>query len=74
MEAARRLLWVIAALIHVPPLAGVTGGGALRRLYGTDVDDPSLRTMLRHRAVLFAPVVLALLAAAWTPRVGPRAR
>lgn len=62
---------LVAALIHLVPLAGVLGGETLARLYGLDVSEPNLSILMRHRAVLFGVlgVFLALAAfrRAWQP-------
>lgn len=51
----------LAALIHVMPLPGLLGSGALRTLYGIEVVDPGLLLLLRHRAVLFGLLGAGLL-------------
>ncbi len=71
MEPVVPVLLTLAALIHVPPLWGARGGLALQRLYGVDAEDANVRVMLRHRAVLFVPVVATLLRAAWDPAERP---
>lgn len=58
---------LIAAIIHLLPLAGVLGGTRLERLYGIPVDEPNLDILLRHRAVLFGLLGLLLLTAAFLP-------
>lgn len=64
---------LIAAIIHLLPLAGVLGGARLERLYGIPVDEPNLDILLRHRAVLFGLLGLLLLTAAFLPTLRPPA-
>jgi hypothetical protein len=59
---------LVAAAIHLLPLSGVAGGPALERLYGVAVDDPTVQLLLRHRAVLFGLLGVALASAAFVPR------
>ena len=42
-----------AAIIHLMPLIGLLGADQLNKLYGLDFSDPSLLTLMQHRAVLF---------------------
>lgn len=60
-------LYVVPAAIHLLPLYGLLGAGALTALYGLDFADPSLQVLMRHRAVLFGIVGGLLLAAAFRP-------
>jgi hypothetical protein len=60
-------LYAIPAAIHLLPLYGLLGAGALTALYGLDFADPSLQVLMRHRAVLFGIVGGLLLAAAFRP-------
>ena len=43
---------LLAALIHLVPLAGVLGADTLATLYGLDFSEPNLSILMRHRAVL----------------------
>src|SRR5690606_19933751 len=52
-RAAFATSMAIAALVHLLPLAGVSGSAALQRLYGIAFDDPSLQLLMQHRALLF---------------------
>ena len=64
----QRWFWTLGlavlALIHLAPVAGVSGIEALQRLYGVEVAGSDLELLLRHRAVLFAlvggPMILAM--------------
>jgi hypothetical protein len=58
---------LLAAIIHLLPLAGVLGHERLATLYGIDAADPNLSILLRHRAVLFGLLGAFLLVAAFRP-------
>lgn len=58
---------LVAALIHLLPLAGVLGADRLQALYGIPVDGPDLAILLRHRAVLFGLLGAFLVLAAFRP-------
>ncbi len=63
--------WVVSAVLllvgvlHLLPLVGVVSRTQLTRLYGVDVDTPTLELLLRHRAVLFGLLGAFLLVAAF---------
>lgn len=59
----------LAGIIHLLPITGVLGGGRLTRLYGVAIDDPNLRILLQHRAVLFGLLGALLIAAALRPEL-----
>lgn len=44
---------LVAAVIHLLPLAGVLGAERLTSLYGLDFSEPNLALLMRHRAILF---------------------
>lgn len=44
---------LIAGAIHLLPLAGLTGVGAVQRMYDVRIDDPNLGVLMIHRAALF---------------------
>lgn len=71
MELLIRIGLVGVGVIHLLPIAGVTGAAALGRLYGLTISDPNLLILLQHRAVLFAIVGLLQFAAVfrveWRP-------
>jgi hypothetical protein len=58
---------LVAAVIHLLPVAGVLGAERLQALYGVVLDDPNLVLLMRHRAVLFGIVGVLLAAAAFVP-------
>lgn len=62
---------VLVALIHLLPVPGVLGAEMLYRLYGLPVDTPDMALLLRHRAVLFGLLGVAMVASvawpAWRP-------
>lgn len=58
---------VVAALIHLLPVAGVLGPATLTRLYGVPVVDANTAILLQHRAVLFGVLGLFMLCAAAMP-------
>ena len=60
---------LLLALIHLLPVAGVSGGAALREGYGLGPLDPAELLLLRHRALLFGLLGAALLYALWRPSV-----
>ncbi len=67
MEAYLRVVLVAAGLVHLLPAAGLLGARTLDKLYGTDLDQPDLLLMLRHRALLFGLLGAGLLAAVALP-------
>lgn len=56
---------VVVGVIHLLPLTGVAGRGQLLSLYGTDISDPNLLILMRHRAVLFGILGAFMLFAAF---------
>ncbi|MBD8527348.1 phosphopantetheine adenylyltransferase [Pseudomarimonas arenosa] len=60
-----RLGLLVAALIHLAPLAAVAGASMLSRMYGVVTEDPSLLLLLQHRALLFGLLGSLSLAAMW---------
>lgn len=58
---------LLAGVINLLPLIGVLGAERLQSLYGMGFDDPSLRILMRHRALLFGLLGTALLVAAFIP-------
>ena len=63
------LMFIIAGIIHLLPLAGVLGAERLQMLYGITVSDPNLEIILRHRAVMFGIVGGYLCVAAFRPEM-----
>ncbi|MES2883875.1 MAG: phosphopantetheine adenylyltransferase [Pseudomonadota bacterium] len=58
---------LLAGVINALPLIGVLGAERLQALYAMPFDDPSLRILMRHRAVLFGLLGGAMCAAAFIP-------
>lgn len=56
---------LIAAVIHLLPLAGLAGMSAVQRLYDVRIDDASLGLLMVHRAVLFGLLGSFLILAAF---------
>jgi hypothetical protein len=52
-QVAVRMILLLVALVHLPPLVGVLGAARLEALYGLPIDGPDLAILMRHRAVLF---------------------
>lgn len=66
MDRGVQLCLLLAALIHLPPLAGLAGGPRLQEFYGlAAVPEPGVELLLRHRAILFGLLGSALLLACW---------
>ncbi|MFT5611510.1 MAG: hypothetical protein ACI9LU_002015 [Polaribacter sp.] len=57
-----------ASIIHLLPVVGIFGAGQLAKLYGVVINDPNLLLLMRHRAVLFGLLGLALL---WSALYAP---
>ena len=53
MKMLTAALFIVVALIHLMPLAGITSTGMLASLYGVTIADNNLEILMRHRAVLF---------------------
>jgi len=58
---------LIAGLIHLMPIPGLSGAAMLQRLYGIDITDPNTAILLQHRAILFGIVGVLLLSAVHWP-------
>ena len=58
---------LLAGVINLLPVMGVLGAERLQTLYGMGFDDPSLRILMRHRAVLFGLLGSGMIAAAFIP-------
>ena len=67
MNIAIIICLAIAALAHIPPVAGVLGAATLKRLYGVEISDPNLLLLMQHRGMLFAVVAAVLLFAVFKP-------
>jgi hypothetical protein len=64
---------LVAAVIHLLPVAGVLGAARLSTLYGLTMDEPNLVILMRHRAVLFGLLGVFLAIAAFRPALQPMA-
>lgn len=66
------LALTLSGLVHLLPVSGAISAGRLHALYGVEPADAVASLLLRHRALLFGLLGVALLLAAWTPawRVG----
>jgi hypothetical protein len=64
---------IVVGLIHLLPLPGVLGADKLSALYGIPVSEPNLAILMRHRAVLFGLLGVALIVAAFKPAWQPGA-
>lgn len=60
------LFWGLA-VIHIIPAISALFPTKLANLYGLDLADKTLITLLQHRAILFGLLALACLYAAYTP-------
>lgn len=58
---------LVAAIIHLLPLAGVLGPERLSALYGIAFAESNLVLLMRHRAVLFGLLGVFLAIAAFRP-------
>lgn len=59
-----RSLFAIPGIIHLLPLGGALGQSQLKVLYNVNLEDPNIRILLQHRAVLFGIVGGVLVRAA----------
>ena len=67
MKLAATLCFLVAAAINLAPVAGAFSAERISALYGLPVLDPTLETLMRHRAVLFGIVGVLLAVAAFRP-------
>jgi hypothetical protein len=67
MKLAATLCFLIAAAINLAPVAGAFSAERISALYGVPILDPTLETLMRHRAVLFGIVGVLLAVAAFRP-------
>jgi hypothetical protein len=65
------LALLFAGVINLLPVAGLMGSETLQKLYGMAFDEPSLRILMRHRALLFGLLGGALWIAAFVPSWQP---
>ena len=69
MQILATISLIIAAIIHLLPLSGVSSPAALTTLYGLSFEENNLQILMRHRAVLFGILGGLLLYAAFSPRM-----
>jgi hypothetical protein len=67
MKHVSAVALLLAGLIHLLPVPGVMGAGALARLYGIEVGDANTAILLQHRALLFGALGVLMLAAVALP-------
>lgn len=68
MTVLATIALLASTLIHLLPTLGVLGASRLESLYGISADDPTVRLLLQHRAVLFGIVAaVCLTGALWSP-------
>jgi hypothetical protein len=67
VKLAATLCFLVAAAINLAPVAGALSAERISALYGLPVLDPTLETLMRHRAVLFGIVGVLLVLAAFRP-------
>jgi hypothetical protein len=60
---------LLAGLIHLLPVPGVSGVNALSRLYGIEVTDANTAILLQHRALLFGMLGVFMLTATAVPHL-----
>ncbi|MEO6064613.1 MAG: hypothetical protein ABIP49_02370 [Lysobacterales bacterium] len=62
MHRILALILIAVGLLHLYPAVGVFGPGRLQALYDIGSSDPDTLLLLRHRAVLFALLGIAMIA------------
>ena len=63
-----KLSFMLAGLVHLLPVAGLSGAPRLEDLYGISLDgDPVLTLLMQHRALFFGIIGMFLIMAAWQP-------
>jgi hypothetical protein len=65
MQIVIKVMLIIAGVIHLLPVPGVMGAAHLERLYGLTFNDPNLLVMMRHRAIMFSLLGVAMIYAAF---------
>ncbi len=69
MQKIISAMLIVAAIIHLLPIAGALGSAQLARLYSISLTEPNLVLLMRHRAILFGLFGLFLIYAAWQPQL-----
>ncbi len=64
MRSISTILFLVAAIIKLVPVVGAFSTAGLEAAYGITLDDPNLRILMHHRALLFAVVGGVLVGAA----------
>lgn len=59
---------MLAGVVHLLPLMGVTSASGLTALYGIPFEESNLQILMRHRAILFGILGTMLLVSAFIPR------
>ena len=67
LETQRMAFLVLAGVIHLIPVTGDLVAERLRALYGVTLEDPTLRLLMQHRAILLGLLGALLVAAAFVP-------
>jgi hypothetical protein len=67
MDHLWTVLVLIAALINLAPALGAASSDRMSAMYGVALDDPNLKILMRHRAVLFGLVGGLMAVAAFYP-------
>jgi hypothetical protein len=67
MERVISVLFILAGLINLYPIIGVSGSNTLTSLYGIAFQEPNLLILMRHRAILLGLIGLFLIVAAFEP-------
>lgn len=67
MQHLWTVLVLVAAVINFAPALGLVSPERMGPFYGIDLDDPNLKILMRHRAMLFGLVGGLLFVAAFHP-------
>ena len=74
-EIYDKLAFMLAGLVHLLPVAGISGAAKLEALYGVEIaHDPVLTLLMQHRALLFGIIGFFLIMAVWHTQWRPAAR
>lgn len=67
LERVVSIVFVLVGIVHLIPVVGVLGAERLASLYGVQDLGADLELLMRHRAVLFGIVAMALFIGAAVP-------